>query len=378
MAIDRIYINNFKSIRELNELKIRPLNVLIGANGVGKSNFIAFFKLLNNIVEGKLPSYIAANGYADKILHFGKKKSKELSGGIIFEKKEFDTFNRYNFTLKPDTINGLYFEKEEAGGFDTSIIDSNDIGHYFSLNSTGNKNSGLKEFSLYYGYFKDYFEQFRVFHFHDTSSSAPLKQPSKLRDNAFLREDGSNLAAFLYWISQKHPSNFKLIEFAIRSVAPFFDKFNLQPDNLNSELIFLSWLEKNSDDYFDANNLSDGSIRFIALTTVLLQPNPPKTIIIDEPELGLHPSAINKLASMIKMASAKSQIIISTQSVNLVDQFEAEDIIVVDRNDGQSTFKRLNKNELDNWINDYNDDNNYNMGELWSKNIIGGMPYPIA
>ena len=136
----------------------------------------------------------------------------------------------------------------------------------------------------------------------------------------------------------------------------------------------MSWLEKNSDDYFDANNLSDGSIRFIALTTVLLQPNPPKTIIIDEPELGLHPSAINKLASMIKMASAKSQIIISTQSVNLVDQFEAEDIIVVDRKDGQSTFKRLNKNELDNWINDYNDDNNYNMGELWSKNIIGGMP----
>ena len=377
MAIDRIYINNFKSIRELNELKIRPLNVLIGANGVGKSNFIAFFKLLNNIVENKLPSYVASSGYADKVLHFGKKKSKEMGGGIIFKKEEFDTYNRYNFTLKPDTINGLYFEKEEVG-FDTNIIDSNEVWHYFPLNSAGNKNSSLNESFSYFGYFKEYFEQFRVFHFHDTSSSAPLKQPSKLRDNAFLREDGSNLAAFLYWISQKHPSNFKLIEFAIRSVAPFFDKFNLQPDNLNSELIFLSWLEKNSDDYFDPNNLSDGSIRFVALTTVLLQPNPPKTIIIDEPELGLHPSAINKLASMIKMASAKSQIIISTQSVNLVDQFEAEDIIVVDRKDGQSTFKRLNKNELDNWINDYNDDNNYNMGELWSKNIIGEMPYPIA
>lgn len=374
MAIDRIYINNFKSIRQLDEFKIGSLNVLIGANGVGKSNFIAFFKLLNSISESKLPFYIANNGYADKVLHFGKKKSKELSGGIFFRKEGGNPSNRYDFTLKPDTANGLYFEKE-IGGFNVFLEGYNENWDYISLESNGNKNSGLKEHSAQrFDYLKDYFEQFRIFHFHDTSSSAPLKQPSKLRDNAFLKEDGSNLAAFLYWISQKHPSNFKLIEFAIRSVAPFFDKFNLQPDNLNSDLIFLSWLEKNSDDYFDANNLSDGSIRFIALTTVLLQPKPPKTIIIDEPELGLHPSAIHKLASMIKMASAKSQIIISTQSVNLLDQFEAEDIIVVDRKDGQSTFKRLIKSELDNWINDYNDDNNYNMGELWSKNIIGGTP----
>ena len=304
----------------------------------------------------------------------GKKGNKKLRGGIVFKTADGITNNRYDFVLKPDNANGFYFEKE-MGGFNIFAKGYGENWDYMSLESNGNKSSGLKEHTAQrFDYLKEHFEQFRVFHFHDTSSSAPLKQPSKLRDNAFLREDGSNLAAFLYWISQKHPSNFKLIEFAIRSVAPFFDKFNLQPDNLNSELIFLSWLEKKSDDYFDANNLSDGSIRFIALTTVLLQPNPPKTIIIDEPELGLHPSAINKLASMIKMASAKSQIIISTQSVNLVDQFEAEDIIVVDRNDGQSTFKRLDKNELDNWINDYNDDNNYNLGELWSKNIIGGMP----
>ena len=366
MAIDRIYINNFKSIKQLDEISIRPLNVLIGANGVGKSNFISFFKLLNNIAESRLPSYIASNGYADKVLYFGKKKSKELSGGIVFRKEGEKPDNRYDFTLKPDTTNGLYFEKEIIG---TNNIDGNEYWHYSKVDSIGHKNSGLKQITAsHLDYLKDYFEQFRVFHFHDTSSSAPLKQPSKLRDNAYLKEDGSNLAAFLYWISQKYPSNFKLIEFAVRSIAPFFDKFNLQPDNLNSDLIFLSWLEKNSDDYFDANNLSDGSIRFIALTTVLLQPNPPKTIIIDEPELGLHPSAIHKLASMIKMASAKSQIIISTQSVNLLDQFEADDIIVVDRKEGQSVFKRLDRIELENWIEEYS------MGELWGKNIIGGTP----
>jgi predicted ATPase len=371
MAIDRIYINNFKSIRELKDFSIRPLNVLIGSNGAGKSNFIAFFKLLNSIAESKLPSYIANSGYADKILYFGKKKSKELSGGIVFKKESKNTNNRYDFVLKPDQANGLYFQ-DERGGFNTYASGYNESWNYMILNSVGEKNSGLKEYTAErFAYLRHYFEQFKVYHFHDTSSSAPLKQPSKLRDNANLREDGSNIAAFLYWISQKHPTNFKLIEYAIRSIAPFFDKFNLQPDNLNPDLIFLSWLERNSDEYFDANNLSDGTIRFIALTTVLLQPVPPMTIIIDEPELGLHPSAIHKLASMIKMASAKSQIIISTQSVNLLDQFEADDIIVVDRKDNQSVFKRLDKTELDNWINDYNYEG---MGELWSRNVIGGTP----
>jgi predicted ATPase len=373
MAIDRIYINNFKSIRALNDFQIRPLNVLIGSNGAGKSNFIAFFKLLNSIAENKLPNYIAENSYADRVLYFGKKVSKErMSGGIIFQNDTNNNANnRYDFVLKADGSNGLYFENEK-GGYNLFVNGENEKWDYITLDTIGNRNGGLKDHSAQrFNYLREHFEQFRTYHFHDTSSSAPLKQPSKLRDNSNLKEDGSNIAAFLYWISQKHPTNFKLIEYAIRSIAPFFDKFDLKPDNINDDLIFLSWFEKNSTEPFDANNFSDGSIRFIALTTVLLQPNPPKTIIIDEPELGLHPSAINKLASMIKMASAKSQIIISTQSVNLLDQFEAEDIIVVDRKDNQSSFKRLDKIELDNWINDYNYEG---MGELWSRNIIGGTP----
>ena len=374
MAIDRIYINNFKSIRQLDDFSIYPLNILIGSNGSGKSNFISFFKLLNSIVEGKLPNYVADNSYAHRVLYFGKKVSKErMSGGIIFktDSDNGNTNNRYDFALKADGENGLYFENEK-GGYNIFVNGKNENWDYVNLDTIGKRNSGLKEHTAErFVYLKKYFEQFKTYHFHDTSSSAPLKQPSKLRDNSNLKEDGSNLAAFLYWISQKHPTIFKLIEYSIRSIAPFFDKFDLKPDNNNSDLIFLSWLEKNSDEPFDANNLSDGSIRYIALATVLLQPNPPNTIIIDEPELGLHPSAINKLASMIKLASVKSQIIISTQSVNLLDQFEAEDIIVVDRKDNQSVFKRLNKVELDNWINNYNYEG---MGELWSRNVIGGTP----
>jgi predicted ATPase len=157
-----------------------------------------------------------------------------------------------------------------------------------------------------------------------------------------------------------------MIEYTISSVAPFFEKFDLSPDEKNPDVIFLNWLEKGSDEYFNAHQLSDGTLRFIALTTLLLQPDLPKTIILDEPELGLHPFAISKLAGMIKKASVYSQIIVATQSVNLVNEFTADDIIVANREDNQTVFKRQSEELLKTWLEEYS------IGELWEKNIIGG------
>jgi predicted ATPase len=369
MPIDRISIQNFKSIQSLTDFRIDSLNILVGANGVGKSNFISFFKLLHAIATDKLPQYIAVGGYAHKILHFGKKTSKELTGSIVF-KEDYDTNtnNRYDFELKPDQSDGFYFQSEK-GGYNCFAKGWKEDWDSIELDSVGKKQSGLSTaLPKRFKYLRQYFQEFKVFHFHDTSPNAPLRQPAVLRDNLQLKEDGSNLAAVLYLLSQKAPAQFKLIEYAIRSIAPFFDKFNLQPDPLNPTIIFLSWLERGSDEYFDANHLSDGSLRFIALATALLHYNPPKTIIIDEPELGLHPAAIQKLAALLKMATTKSQIILSTQSVNLLEHFEPENIIVVDRAQQQSVFKRLHSADLEQWIEDYN------LGELWRKNIIGGTP----
>lgn len=132
--------------------------------------------------------------------------------------------------------------------------------------------------------------------------------------------------------------------------------------------ISLEWEEKDSDMYLDATNLSDGTLRFIALATLLLQPNLPHTIIIDEPELGLHPAAINKLGALIKRASAKNQLIIATQSIELINNFSIDDLIIVERNNNQSTFSRLNEEDFSNWREEYS------VGELWEKNVIGGRP----
>jgi predicted ATPase len=224
--------------------------------------------------------------------------------------------------------------------------------------------TGIKQYTL------PIMRRWRVYHFHDTSESAKVKQIHRINDNDYLREDGSNLAAFLFRVQKNHPSHYKRIIRTIRMVAPYFGDFYLRATPDNQDSIQLEWTEKDHDIPFKASELSDGTLRFILLATVLLQPEEfmPSAIIVDEPELGLHPYAINVLAELIKSASHEHQLIISTQSVELVNQFDAEDLIVVDKQGGSSTFKRLETASLSEWLEDYS------LGDLWKKNLLGGRP----
>jgi predicted ATPase len=144
----------------------------------------------------------------------------------------------------------------------------------------------------------------------------------------------------------------------------------LRPDPLNEETIRLAWKHKNSDQYFSASSLSDGTLRFIALATLLLQPEGyrPSVILVDEPELGLHPHAITLLASLVKQVSAETQVILSTQSSLLLDHFLPEDVLIADRVDGKTEFTRLNPEGLETWLGEYS------LGQLWEKNELGGRP----
>jgi predicted ATPase len=361
--INKIQIQNFKSIQKM-DLELRPINVLIGANGVGKSNFIGFFKLLKNISNENLQQYVAEEGGADNILFCGAKVSDYLNGNIQFKES-----NRYYFQLFTNQEDRFYFKKEGTqykmtwGDKRWDNVEIPNNGHFESLLQ---KQSGGR-----YPWTTNYLVSFKIFHFHDTSKTAKIKLKGNLNDNYFLREQGENLAAYLYYLQNWHPKTLKKIEMTVRSVAPFFGSFNLSPDRINEDFIRLEWNEKGIDKYFNASHLSDGTLRFMALATLLLQPKPPEVIIIDEPELGLHPFAINKLAGLIKKASAHTQIIISTQSVNLVDNFSPEDIITVDRKDGQTIFNRHETEDLTDWL------ENYTIGDLWEKNVIGGRPIAI-
>lgn len=361
MGIASIKIQNFKSIREA-DIELGKLNILIGANGAGKSNFIGFFKFLNKLFEQSLQLYINQNGRADDFLYFGLKKSGFLSGAITFSN---NWKNQYKFTLIPDTSGNLIFEVEESNVTNPETLSPNIL----VINNLGSFESVIRRHdSFRNNHLRKNLISLKIFHFHDTGFDSKIKQPSSSTDYSYLREDASNLAAFLYRLQEASPESFKMIERVVQSVTPFFDKFILKPDEINNQQIFLYWLEKGSEKKFSAHNLSDGTLRFICLATLLLQPELPEIIIIDEPELGLHPFAISKLGSMLKIASNTSQVIVSTQSVNLVNEFSAEDIIVVDREDEQSVFMRQSNEKLAHWL------ENYSLGELWEKNVLGGLP----
>ncbi len=354
--LQNIKIEGYKSIKKM-DLKLSPINILIGSNGVGKSNFISFFKLVNNIYEQRLQQYSLKSG-VDNQLHYGRKNTNEIKGYLDFGN------NAYEFNLLATDEGAFFIGREDSllnypTRYSKTFYDENVKESQIKGSSTQRNK-----------YLSEHLESYKIYHFHDTSSSAPLRTKANTNDNRILKEDGGNLPAYLYYLQEKYPLNFKRIEKIIQSVVPFFDRFNLSPAFLDEEKILLEWTEKeHPETYFNANHLSDGSLRYIALVTLLMQPKLPKVIIIDEPELGLHPTAINKLSGLIKSAAAKDcQIIVSTQSVTLLNNFEAEDIITVDKEDNQSVFKRLDKDGLSNWIEDYS------IGELWTKSIIKGQP----
>ncbi len=358
--IQRVDIKGYKSIKE-HSLTLTPINILIGGNGIGKSNFISIFGLINSLYERRLQSYIMEKGGADALLYMGRKVTDRICIDLCFGKKE-EPINRFIVNLKI-AENGLYIDT-----LDTAF---NSHGIWYQQQYEQNVvESSFRDYNWGQAYFvKDLIEGLKIYHFHDTGSQSPMKRMCSLDDNYGLKRDGSNIAAFLYYLQQKHPKHFYRIERTVGAVSPFFDRFDLKPNRLKEELIQLEWKQKGADDtYFNAYQLSDGTLRFICLATLLLQPEPPQAIIIDEPELGLHPMAINKLAALIKSISHQTQVIITTQSVTLVDNFDPEDIVVVDQSQYTTTFKRMSSDELSIWLEDYS------LGEIWEKNIIGGQP----
>ena len=364
-ALHSISIKGFKSISHIENLPLGPINVLIGPNGSGKSNFIGVFPFLNAIHSEHLQQYVIRAGGADKVLYYGSKTTEELTIQISFDEKSY----KYEIRLKATDTDALYIDLEAT---QSEHLGYQSVRFFRNTSRDQVKRSLLSESLQVESDIKNHLDSWRLYHFHDTSSDSSMKKTADLNDNRFFRPDSANLAPFLYYLREKHESSYSLIRRTVQRVAPFFDDFALAPQRLNEDKIRLEWQHKGTDAYFDAASLSDGSLRFIALATLLLQPESlrPSVILLDEPELGLHPYAITMLASLLKQAAAQTQIILATQSPFLLDHFEPEDVLVADRVNGQTQLTRLDTPSLETWLQDYS------LGQLWEKNEIGGRPAP--
>jgi len=377
-SVKALTVSGYKSIRELRNFPLTNLNVLIGANGAGKSNFVSLFRLLNEMYEQRLQVYVQTQGGPDALLHFGRNTSNKLHAEFYFAD------DRYKFELIPTNDNRLIFQTEEVakylpnsrspmestgkGGQEESWMKNGfPISHV--AESALNPLQELNEnFNFEIARVRDTVSNWRVYRFQDTGDKAKIKQIHPANDNLRLKPDAANLAVYLRMLHDKHPPYYQRIVDTIRLVAPFFGDFVHRP---NAEHVELEWTQKGKPDTpFKALHLSDGTLRFICLATLLLQPSEllPDTILIDEPELGLHPYAISVLADIFKQVAEGKQLIVSTQSVELVNELSPEDIIVVDQENDASIFKRFTQEELKGWLEEYS------LGEMWKCNILGGRP----
>jgi predicted ATPase len=386
----RVILKGFKSIKTL-DLELRPLNVLIGENGAGKSNLVSFFKMLNEMMAGQLQQYIGTTGRAHSFLHFGPKVTRQIEAQLEFDVDSgVDT---YDMRLTGAAGDSLVFAEETLRFHQTGLPNPKAVSLGTGYQETrireepivgelgGPPDPGSPWFQIRMSeewrraeqtakVLRYLLNQCRVYHFHDTSPTARSRGACYIRDNHALLTDGGNLASVLLRLQNYNQSAYRRIVSSIRLIAPFFDDFVLEPGTGDKE-IFLDWREVGSDQVFGPHQLSDGTLRAMCLITLLMQPEDqlPRLIVVDEPELGLHPYALNVVASLFKKASHYSQVLISTQSSSFVDNFGPQDVVVVNRERKESQFTRPDAAKLEAWLEEYS------LGQVWEKNVIGGGPH---
>lgn len=338
--IDYLQIEGYRSIKS-QRVELHPMNVLLGANGVGKSNFLSVFSFFRMLIQSREWEYTAASKAAHT-LYMGREVTDKVKltfhyigcwiDSLEIELKDVDN------TLR---VRSMEIEEHEA-------IEENSRGEHL----------------------RALVDQYWVHHFPNTGEKSSYRSANLISDNRLLRADGSNLASVLYRIRLTDVVRFRMIEDYIRGMVPSFGYFNLMPSSTEEREIHLQWYPKGREDVlFDERYFSDGTLRMMSLVTLLLQPVLPALVLIDEPEIGLHPAAMTMIGDLLKKAAQKTQVIISTQSIDMVNLFQPDDVLVCDYKDSQSQYRRLNSAELEQWIEEYT------IGEMWEKNVFGGQPY---
>jgi len=373
-TLRRITVEGYKSIKQMS-LDLRQLNVLIGANGAGKSNLISLFALLGEMVTRRLQIHVGRSGGANALLHYGVKCTPRLRAVLDFQSDQ--EFFKYDFTLGADAQESLFIEEqhlEYPQPYPSGLRQHTSFCFGRGLPESVCPEDPPEPYQRWV-LICDLFERCQLFHFDDTSETSPIRRSGYIHDNRSLTHDGGNLAPFLYRMKQTERVAYDRTIRTIQQAMPWFADFVIEPLELNKNNVQLDWHERGSDLLFGPHQLPDGALRAMALFTLLLQPKEwlPRIIVIDEPELGLHPSAINILAGLAEAAARHCQIVLATQSVTLVDHLDPDEVIAVDREDGASTFKRvpdqMSAELLKEWLDDYS------LSELWEKNVIGGGPF---
>ena len=345
----RLSISGFRSVRETT-LDLRDLNVMIGPNGAGKSNVIACFRLLNEMMGRRLQQYLHMTGRAGANLHSGAERGSHMKLELQFEVENgADTYVMELARVAGDT---MMFSEEtlvfHQVGYPSPKVVHLGAGHPETLIGQKAEEGDITAKTIRY-----LLNRCRVFNFHDMSPGARIRRRCFVGDSRWIMPDAANLPAVLYRLKQDRAAVYEEIVEHVRRLAPFFKDFELVPTE--SRDICLNWRRRDADALFGPQQLSDGTLRAICMVCLLLQPQEsmPLLVVVDEPEMGLHPQALDVVAGLFRRAGKHTQIVAATHSATFLDSFEPEDVLVVERRNGATKFHRHGGELLDAWLDDY-------------------------
>jgi predicted ATPase len=364
--LKKLLVRGYKSLRDV-ALDFGPRTVLIGPNGAGKSNLLGVLRLVAKLATQSLAKTVAESGGASTLLYRGPKVTPELELQLWFERSGGGAEYRYLARLGWAVDNSFYFLEEKVGFRDeaSKTFVWKDLGHGHresALEGATHRSARSVHRAL---------KQINYFHFHDTSANAPLRVPCRLEESKYLRSDGVNLAAYLLSLKEAEDDDaraaWQRVLGAMKQVAPFLK--NLSPTLEPGRLVRLDWVD-DADDTYGVYQMSDGTLRALALFTAVSQPGKrlPSFLSIDEPELGLHPAALDVLVGAIRSVEGRCQVLLATQSTRLLDYFEPEEVLVTERGEAGSVYRDVDRKKLKEWLDEYT------LSELFDRNLLGGRP----
>ena len=370
-AIESVHVRGFRSLADFRVADLPNVTVMIGPNGSGKSNFLRFFEMMGWMLMAprRLARFVRWQGGADDQLFGGHARTERIEADIALR----TSVGRadYRFSLAHTNPDLLEFDDERfrlRSGEPPNDSPWQELGSghpeakMLEARSADDNGVGSAATAIV-----ETLRSCSSYQFHDTSDRSPIKKTWDASDWGRLRGDGGNLAAVLHFLEQNDVRRYESICYHVNRVLPVFDRFSLEERH---DRVILRWKVKSSNKIYGAHLASDGSLRLFALVTLLNLPLDllPRVILLDEPELGLHPAAISLIGGMIRSLASRRQIIVATQSSLLVDVFELDQLFVLDLDGDATTVQRMKSDDYREWLEEYS------TGQLWEKNLLGGYP----
>lgn len=362
--IRAVTIEGFRSLKNIQNLELPQLTVLIGANGTGKSTLIRFFEMLSWMLKAKnLQEFVLRHGGGDDQFFMGARKTPRIHAELCLDSDKGR--NDYRFELAHISAGDSVMVMNEAYRYSAHNIPTK--AKWTEIEGVGKESSLLERTDKTAQTIVNLLRQCSTYQFHDTSMNAAIHNRWDVTESFRLRSDGGNLAAVLLDLRNGDRKRYELIVKQICRVLPAFKDFVLEEE---AGKVLLRWVGRQSDKVFGSHLTSDGSLRLFCLLTLLNMPPErlPDVMFFDEPELGLHPHAITLVAEMFKRLSKQRQIFIATQSPYLVDCFELENIIVASANNGETVLRNLTRAQYQEWL-----DDEYQISDIWLKQVVGGL-----